>query len=302
MDFEAIAARNAVIAREEAGNEKALNFIMKDVEETQREIGFSARLLVQATLPHSKPEAGVTEFERSNGLVRVHIQAPQKYGLPYGTYPRLLLAWVTTEAVRTKSRELELGDSLAAFMTKLNLSKSGGEQGSAPRLRQHMQRLFSSTVSAEYQKTGQWERVAFCPIEGTRIFWDPKNDTQGTLWRSTIQLHQRFFEEITRQPVPLDMHALRALAVTRSPMAIDIYCWMTHRFSYLREPITIPWESLQLQFGGDYARTRAFRAKFLSHLKHVLQLYPQANVEQTNDGLLLRPSKTHVPMRLIRKR
>ena len=36
--------------------------------------------------------------------------------LPYGNIPRLLLAWVCTEAVRTQSRELVLGASLSAFM------------------------------------------------------------------------------------------------------------------------------------------------------------------------------------------
>ena len=40
-------------------------------------------------------------------------------GLPYGTLPRLLLAWVSTEAVRTQSRELILGDSLAESSIRL---------------------------------------------------------------------------------------------------------------------------------------------------------------------------------------
>ena len=40
-------------------------------------------------------------------------------GLPYGTLPRLLLAWVSTEAVRTQSPELILGDSLAESSIRL---------------------------------------------------------------------------------------------------------------------------------------------------------------------------------------
>ena len=34
-------------------------------------------------------------------------------GYPYGTLPRLLLFWMTTESVRTGSRRLELGSTLA---------------------------------------------------------------------------------------------------------------------------------------------------------------------------------------------
>ena len=39
-----------------------------------------------------------------------------KNKLPFGNYPRLLLAWTSTEAVRTQSRELLLGRSLAEFI------------------------------------------------------------------------------------------------------------------------------------------------------------------------------------------
>ena len=110
------------------GQAIAKEVIGAELEEAEQEIGFSARLLVQATLPHSKPKpdpkTGIApnEFKRSNGYVTVHIQAPAEYGLPYGTYPRLLMVWVTTEAARTKSPELELGDSLNQFMLKLGLN------------------------------------------------------------------------------------------------------------------------------------------------------------------------------------
>jgi hypothetical protein len=39
----------------------------------------------------------------------------QSMGIPYGTIPRLLLFWVTTEAVRTKKRRLELGNTLSSY-------------------------------------------------------------------------------------------------------------------------------------------------------------------------------------------
>ncbi len=284
-------AKEQAIAKEVVGAE---------LEEERREIGFSARLLIQATLPHSKPAPGVTEFERSNGYVTMKIIADSTYGLPYGTYPRLLLSWVTTEAVRTKSPELELGDSLNQFMAKLDLPNNGGPRGAYQRLRQHMQRLFSSTVAATYQRDGEWQRASFCPIEGVRIFWDPKRPDQITLWHSSIRLNQLFFEEITRRPVPVDMDALKTLAKGRSPMAIDIYQWLTYRMSYLKKPTTIPWPGLQLQFGADYGCVRDFKKAFIRHLKRVCELYPQAHLEPTDTGLLLRPSKTHIPMRSLR--
>ena len=63
-------------------------------------LGFMARALVQATMPHSRPEECF--FERTNGAFTLTMMAPPKVGLPYGSVPRLLMAWLTTEAVRTK--------------------------------------------------------------------------------------------------------------------------------------------------------------------------------------------------------
>lgn len=86
-------------------------------------LGYMARVLVQATMPHSAKVGN--EFSRTNGNLHVSILAPSEVGLPYGSYPRLLLAWLTTEAVRTKSSTLYLGESLSEFMGKLGLLPTG---------------------------------------------------------------------------------------------------------------------------------------------------------------------------------
>ena len=55
--------------------------------------------------------------------------------------------WTSTEAVRTQSRVLTLGDSLSAFMRKLRIySTSGGSTGGRTRLRNQMKRLFRCQV------------------------------------------------------------------------------------------------------------------------------------------------------------
>ena len=65
--------------------------------------------------------------------------------------PRLLLAWVCTEAVRTQSRELVLGRLLAEFMRQLGMqADSGGSRGERTRLKNQMRRLFSCSMSLIY--------------------------------------------------------------------------------------------------------------------------------------------------------
>ena len=78
--------------------------------------------------------------------------------LPFGNLPRLLMAWLSTEAVRTQSRELVLGRSLSEFMRSLGInSDSGGARGEQTRLRNQMNRLFGCAVSRDLRG-----RVRFC--------------------------------------------------------------------------------------------------------------------------------------------
>ena len=81
-------------------------------------------------------------------------------------------------------------------------------------------------------------------------------------------------------------------------MALDTYTWLTYRMSYLSKPTLVPWESLQSQFGSAYSRSRDFKRYFLTSLIAVLAVYPRARVCQNAQGLLLRPSPSHISPRL----
>ncbi len=262
-------------------------------------IGFMARALTMATLPHSKPDTNV--FERTNGALSMTMTAHPKRGLPYGTIPRLLLAWVTTEAVRTKEREVVLGESMSAFMRELGIVPTGGRWGSIARLKSQVEKLFGSSVCCLYSReypdgkvNNQLLRVYVS--DKYTLWWNSKDASQGSLFDSFVTLSKDFFEEITRNPVPIDMRALKALR--KSPMALDIYMWITYRMSYLSKATVIPWKGLQIQFGAGYPLTpqgtRDFKKKYLACLKKVLVVYPDAKVGAGDRGLVLKPSKTHV--------
>ena len=100
------------------------------------DIGFIMRLLALCTLPRTNP-GDRQQYRRVNGPYTLYVLAGGDEKLPYGTLPRLLLAWVCSEAVRTQSRTLVLGRSLAEFMRDLGIqsSDSGGQWGVRTRLR-----------------------------------------------------------------------------------------------------------------------------------------------------------------------
>ena len=253
-------------------------------------LGFMARAMVQATLPHSKVAGN--EFTRVNGNYSLTIMAPSSIGLPYGTIPRLLLAWLTTEAVKTKSRELELGDSLSGFMAELDMMPTGGRWGSITRLKDQSRRLFSSSITAVYEDGPGFAVINQAVADRAQFWWDNKNPEQAGLWKSTVTLSENFFNEVIDRPVPIDMRAVKALK--KSPMALDIYTWLTYRSSYLKRSTVIPWSSLAQQFGSNYAVLRQFKAAFLNELKKVVLVYGQVQVEATEQGLIVKPSLTHI--------
>ena len=286
---------------------EALAIEARDAKEAGA-LGFMARALIQATMPHSDP-GDVSAWGRENGAFSMVIQPGlikqnnefKRIGIPYGSYPRLLLAWITTEAVKTKNPQLVLGSSLSEFMRKLDLIPRGGRWGTIVRLKDQMRRLFSAFVTCTYDEhaVNSSERnrgININVASSYDLWWHPQNPGQTGLWQSTVTLGTEFFKEVIDHPVPIDMDALRALK--GSSMRIDIYSWLTYRMSYLTKTTSIPWELLQLQFGSNFNRTIDFKRKFLEHLKAVNVVYPQAKVAVGKNCLILQPSKPHVALNL----
>ena len=71
------------------------------------------------------------------------------------------------------------------------------------------------------------------------------------------------------------MRALKALK--RSPLALDLYAWATHKsYSVARKGKSqfIPWVSLAAQFGSDYASHVDSKRKAKAALRKIEAVYP----------------------------
>jgi hypothetical protein len=261
-------------------------------------LGFMANFLVQTTLPHrAQPGA---QYVRTDGHLTLSITDVGCNGLPYGSYPRLILIWMTTEAVRTRSRELALGSSLSSFMAQLGLQATGGHWGTIPRFRNQMQRLVGCAISTRWSSASTGQRhLGGCSLlvaDEFSLWWKPQKLPSSPVRKSRITLSASFYDQISQAPVPLDLRAVRALK--KSPLALDLYAWATRRVSYLSRPTLVPWQALRLSFGAGYADTpqgrSRFKEKLLEGLCRVAAVYPQLRAENEEKGLLLRPCPTHV--------
>ena len=270
--------------------------LLVNASEAEPDLGFMARMLVLCSLPRANPGTQ-KEYKRVNGPYTLAMTAGVNTKLPFGNLPRLLLAWICTEAVRTQSRELVLGRSLSDFMGKLGMAPvGGGPTGARTRLRNQMRRLFQCHVQLirEHERGTQFVSSA---IADRGEFWWNEPD-QPSLWESKIYLGEQFFNEIIRHPVPLDMNTLKALK--RSSLGLDFYLWLAYRTFTLRAPLRLSWRHLYRQFGADPAKAGDkrtvdnFRTKALRELKKIKLAWPELNYATAKGVLIVSPSTPSV--------
>ena len=264
--------------------------------EADPDLGFIARMMALCSLPRTNPGDRL-QYKRVNGPYKLVMIAGADCKLPYGNLPRLLLAWVSTEAVQTQSREIVLGRSLAEFMRTLGVYSSGGRV--QIRLRNQMRRLFSAHVQLVYEDEHGEARVSSSVADRTELWWNERKPDQSSLWDSKIELSEKFFKEIINHPVPIDMNTLTALK--RCSLGLDLYLWLTYRTFSLRAPQQLTWRQLYRQFGADPTKSsdketiKFFRRQALRELKKIKLAWPGLNYTTAPGVLILHPSTPAIP-------
>jgi hypothetical protein len=277
---------------------------------TEKDAAYMARELAQCTLPHKNPRDDKALWKRQNGNLTLaiqpgmNIQTGESYGYPFGTIPRLLLFWITTEAVKTQNRRLHLGHNLAGLMAEIGLSSytGRGKRGDAKRLREQMERLFRARISFERdtsravkrggrieQEHGQaWLDMQVAP-KG-EFWWNTRCPEQSDLWESWIELGEDFYRAITAAPVPVDVRALKALK--RSPLALDLYAWLSHeayRAHKSGQGRFVAWPWLMEQLGAEYSDPKDFGKYARAALRKVLAVYPGLKLGSLHAGVRIEP-------------
>jgi len=273
------------------------------------ELAFVSRILVQAFLPHSDPKD--IGWSRVNGnfslSVKSGIGRDKKgkffhYGVPYGTLPRLLLAWMNSEAISNKQNEknehpqvIWLGRSLSDFLEKIGVHRTGGPRGGITRFKKQAEKLFYAEISVTgpgiYQGKNGTRHNDMKVSDGQFFFWDAGNPEQTSLWNSCIKLSDPFYNLLVNTPVPMDWRILKG--IKQSPMALDLYMWLTHRMSYLNKPVSIKWETLQQQLGADIENLHHFREQVRKHIKKIKAYWPELKIDaDKSDALYLYPTRS----------
>ena len=266
----------------------------EDLQASFVHAGFALTALPHRSIP--QPE----RVREAAGLtLRVESGKDEKgtvVGVPYGSIARMILLYLQTEAVRTRSREVELGRSMNGWLTTMGVN-NGGKGYSLVREQSRRLSLCRLTFFATSDEGLQITNGGF--VRNAILPWRPNDDgTQLSLWRERVWLDEAFYASLLEHPLPVREAAIRGLA--HRSMAIDLYVWLAYRLWKLRRLQRVPWAALYAQFGAGFTRVRAFRQHIREPLALALAAYPEARVEVDEDtGIVLHPSPPPVPERRL---
>jgi hypothetical protein len=265
-------------------------------------IGFLHSGWCQAALPHRRlPDSEgwqiasdhvtlIVEPGMRPGLVKA-----EHVGVPYGSRARLIMLYLQSEALRTHSREVELGKSMREWLRRMGVP-AGGKSLIA--VRDQAERISRCRLSLNIMAGGSRQAgLVQQNIVDDAIFLEPGGPGQGSLFVEVARLSEKFFKELQRHPVPLDEAAVRA--INNNSMALDLYAWLAYRLHVLKGPTPVSWSALKGQFGVGFNALWHFKRHFSDNLHLALAVYRDAKVEITDRGVDLYPSRPPVTPRLV---
>ena len=242
-------------------------------------------------------------WERRNGRLSLIVEPgvlfegdrTTKYGVPYGSRARLIMFYLQSEAIKTKSPIIRLGNSMTDWMVRMNINPGGSNFAA---VRDQAKRLSACRLTVGWMSEDGGSGFQRENIVSGMITPPTESDQrQGRLWEQTAQLSDGFFNALLKHPVPCEERALRC--IQNSSSTIDVYVWLSFRLHTLKQPVLVPWVKLHEQFGPQYKTVRQFKPRFIDSIREALVVYPEARVELEAEGVRLKPSPPAVMERKV---
>ena len=278
------ARRQAVSKHERMVVEAAYQVLSDDAER----MGFTYSGFALTSLPHKPPES--TTWRREGHNLTLVLQAgvdrqERSLGLPYGSYARFILLFLQSEAIRTRSREIELGRSMKVWLGSMGLSIGGKTYR---QVNEQARRISGCTLTFYADRTGAQIRSRGGFVKSEITMTNVVGD-QPALWQDRVMLDEDFYRALSEHPVPVSETALRAIG-PRS-MVIDVYIWLAYRLHALKRDVEVGWPALYGQFGAGFKSIKRFKQHFADCVALAVAAYPEARVSISTRGMILQPSR-----------
>lgn len=286
----------ALAAMSRVGRRRAVikEVIESEVMPTKANLGFLPSPLAICSLPHNRIEAA--EFVRRQGNMQIvvgagHLSSPDGQRLlqpiPYGAKARLILAHLSSEAMRNNSPEVETAGTLSGFIREMGFEVTGGQNGTVRLFKEQLNALAACHMEfTEFYGKSRSLTVRSLPIDSFGLWFGDRDEQKG-MFPETIRFSDSFFEELKKHPLPIDRRGLRAFA--NSSRKLDLFVWLIYRSTQTKNPLVLSWEALRKQFGTDKMRPHDFKRMMTKELGEIGAVYPKLRATLSERGLSMLP-------------
>jgi hypothetical protein len=223
----------------------------------------------------------------------------ESLGVPFGSYPRVILIYIMSEAVRTGSRDVYLGTSFAEWLRRLGYNNaSHGSRGTASLLRGQLERLLACEWMIRWDDSAS-DDAAFAVKEVKLSNEYAGLRTKDGGFIKEIRLADVFFSHLREHAVPLNEAAIRELK--NNPTALDLYTYFAYRLQRISgdRPEILSWNQLASHLGNAADSPRKFRQTIRQSWDLVSGVYPNARVDLSGPVIKLWSSPAPVEKRLV---
>ena len=282
---------------------KALGMLIQGAPPPKAPLSYYTPILIQCTLPHSDPKT--RDWIRKSGDFSLIVSSGidnngQPYGIPYGSFPRLVLAYIITRVIETGSGRIELESYFSSFLREIGYTGNlRGNTRASKVIHNQLLRLLKASIAFEgcvgTTEKGQMAGINMHIASKYSLWWDFKNPDQRSLWGSHVEISEEFRQAILSAPVSLRTDILKALR--KSPLALDVYMWVSYRLFTMhqteQEAISLGYGRLQEQFGTGIAEEhyRQFRKEFKIAFAKVDKHWRAANGEKQSLNYEFEPTR-----------
>lgn len=303
------AAALAAMPREKRRRAVIREVIESDAAPSPDNLRYMPTPLAICGLPYKALPADQTEFERAQGRMAITVTAGKlrapdgrrvQQPVPYGPKARLIMAHLSTEALRNNSPVVETSETLSGFMRDMGFEPRGGRNGNIEPFKEQLRALAACRMEISTWDGKRSGQVDVKPLQKVEL-WFAENPDQRSLWPTTIAFSGDFYAELQKHALPIDVRVLRALS--NSARRLDLMMWVTYRITRLQAKLVLDWKPLKSQFGEGYTRERAFREAFNEDVAALKELFPRLPLKLTERGLEMEAadaSALAIPKRSLR--
>jgi Plasmid encoded RepA protein len=279
-------------------------------EEAKVDVSFLHRGFCIMGMPLRQPKDSLRPFSRHDGRFALTIEPASvthpdgglvNIGVPFGPKARLIAMWMATEVQNPRRNTadgiLEL-NGITDWLEALGIPARGGPTGSIAATKDQFMRLAFSTFTMVLRGPNSEElfkREALIEsgiFSGDDLALYRAGQISQMAWPRVISLTHNAYDRFLNDAIPIPTGRLREVA--NNAMAIDILVYLSYRLPMLSRDDTaiLTWRDLMAQFGNGSAGEFAskFKETFRQSIRRAIEAYPEARVEITSEGLVMRYS------------